>query len=458
MNIFSMFNTGKQGLWVSQYEINIVDQNIANVGTEGYSREVVSKEAIVPFPGVEVARVYRKVDKILERKINQVVQSVGYYAAKSQYLGYIETIVNELNDGSLTERLADFFNAWNDLANEAATVPADLTAPSPVRSALIQKAQDLADAIKERYLKIQNLKKDTKNDVLYTVSQINKLLQDIANYNKAIAKSDRPEKEAGILKDRRQKALNDLARLLNITYVEQPDKTVTVYGPSGSLLVSSDVVWPMVMSEDKKGNIRVFWYTGKSYMEVHPTKGKLGALLEIHNEKIPEYEKYLDVFASNLIKAVNEIHLQGWSVEGTTGIKFFSGTGAGDIAVNEEIVENPNKIATSSIPDTAANNDIALSIYELVNKKMFASNSMTPAEYIAAFTAQLGVDTKNAKDNKSVAESLLSSLKERRSSISEVNKDEELSKLMQLEKQFQAASKIITVADTLLTTVINLVR
>jgi len=458
MNIFSMFNTGKQGLWTSQYEMNIVDQNLSNSGTDGYSREIVSKEATVPYPGITVSRVYRKIDPILEKRINQVTQNLGYYTTKSQYFSYIEAIVNELNDGNLTERLADFFNAWSDLANEAATVPGDLTTPSPVRNALIQKAQDLVDAIRDRYLNIQNLKKDTKNDVVYTISQINKLLQDIANYNRAIAETDRPEKEAAVLKDKRQKALKDLAQLLDITYVEQPDKTVTVYGPSGSLLVTSDTVWPVVMNQDKEGNIHVFWYTGEEYVEIHPNKGKLGALLEVHNQKIAEYATYLDNFASTIIEVVNNIHSQGWSLEDTTGINFFSGTGAGDIAVNEQIVQDPSKIATSSVPDTTANNDIALEIYELSTRKLFASNSMTPAEYIAAFTAQIGVDTKNATDNKNVTDALLTALKEKRSSISEVNKDEELAKLMELEKQFQAASKIITIADELLSTVINLVR
>ncbi len=458
MNILSMFNTGKQGLLASQYEINVVDNNIANSGTDGYSREVASKEATVPYPGIKISRVYRKIDPILEKRINQVTQNLGYYTTKSQYLGYIETIVNELNDGSLTERLTDFFNAWSNLANEAATAPTDLTTPSPVRSALIQKAQDLANVVKDRYLSIQDLKKNTKNDIVYTISQINKLLQDIANYNKAIAEADRPEKEAAVLKDKRQRALNDLAQLLDTTYVEQPDKTVTTYGPSGSLLVASDTVWPIVMSEDKEGNIHIFWYTGKEYEEIHPTKGKLGALVEVHNKKIAEYQAYLDNFASTLIEAVNNIHSQGWSIDGTTGINFFIGTGAGDIAVNKEIVENPNKIATSSLPDTIANNDIALQIYELNSQKLFASGSMTPVEYIAAFTAQIGVDTKNATDNKNITDSMLSALKEKKSSISEVNKDEELAKLMKLEKQFQAASKIITVADELLTVVINLVK
>ena len=42
MNIFSMFNTGKQGLFTSQYEMNIVEHNLTNSATDGYSRQKVT--------------------------------------------------------------------------------------------------------------------------------------------------------------------------------------------------------------------------------------------------------------------------------------------------------------------------------------------------------------------------------------------------------------------------------
>jgi len=92
MNIFSMFNTGKQGLFASQYEMNIVDQNLANSGTDGYSREVVSKEATVAYPGIEITRVYRKIDPILEKRINQVRNNDSSLIEEVQYPDYGEQL------------------------------------------------------------------------------------------------------------------------------------------------------------------------------------------------------------------------------------------------------------------------------------------------------------------------------------------------------------------------------
>lgn len=458
MNIFSMFNTGKQGLFASQYEMNVVEQNLTNAGTEGYSRQKVSKEATVPYPGIEITRVYRSVDLVLERRINQTIQEYNYYDKLENSLSQIESILNELNEGGITQRLDEFWNAWQELANEAATPSSDTTAPSPVRINLIQAAENLAKAIKERYRGIFETGKTLQRDIGITLAEINKLLSDIAKYNEAISKTDRPKKEASELKDRRQKALNELAKLIDITYIEQPDKSVTVYGPSGSLLVAGNAYWRLARSVSPNGYVSIYWISGKKPLRVTPTKGKLAAELKVNNVEVPKYLAYLNALAKALINSVNSIHRQGFSINGTTGLNFFTGSGAGDISVNKAIASNPNLIATSSKVYEEANNEVALKIASLKDEKIMANNSLTLNEYVAQMVSQIGVEVKNAKDTKGIKNSILSSLKEKRSSVSEVNKDEELAKIMILEKQFQAASKIITVADNLLQTVINMVR
>ncbi len=458
MNIFSMFNTGKQGLFTSQYEMNVVEQNLANAGTKGYSRQVVSKEATVPYPGVDITRVYRKVDAALERRINQVTQDYNYYDKLESSLSQIESYLNELKDGGITQRLDEFWNAWQELANEAATPSSNTTAPSPVRINLIQAAENLATTIRDKYKGIFETGKTLQRDIRISLLKVNKLLSDIAKYNEAISKTDRPEKEASELKDKRQKALNDLAELLDITYTEQPDKTVSVYGPSGSLLVAGKTYWTLARSVSSSGYVSIYWMTGKEPLRIQPTKGKLAAQLRVNNVEIPKYLRYLDEIARAIIGSVNSIHRKGFSVGGISGLNFFKGSGAASMSVNDSIVSNPNLIATSSRLYEEGNNEIALKIAALKDDKVMAKGTFTINEYVSQMVAQIGVEVKNAKDTKGIKNSILSSLKEKRSSVSEVNKDEELAKIMVLEKQFQAASKIITVADTLLQTVINMVR
>jgi len=457
MNIFSMFNTGKQGLWTAQYEMNVVDNNLTNAENKEYAKEVVSKSATFPYPGIKIDRLYRQVDVVLEKRINQVTQEKEYYNELKDGLKDIEAVLNELNEGGITTKLDEFWSAWQELANEAATPSYDVTAPSPVRVNLLQAAQDLANTIKDRYLSISNNQKTVQKDIEVSLAEINNLLLQIASYNKAIAKAETPEKEAAILKDKRQKALNDLAELIDITYVEQPDKSVTVYGPSGSLLVAGSEWWRLARSVSPEGIVSVYWMGGKEPLRIEPQKGKLAAQLQVNNIYVPKYLNYLDSLANTISSSVNSIHRNGFSVEGFTGINFFVGDGAGDIEVNPILVEDPMKIATSSRPFEEGNNEVALKIAMLKDEKV-VGGTMSINEFVAQISTEIGIEVKQADTNNTIKDELLTSLKEKRSSISEVNKDEELAKLMLLEKQFQMASKIITVADNLLQTVINLVR
>ena len=223
-------------------------------------------------------------------------------------------------------------------------------------------------------------------------------------------------------------------------------------------MVAGKTYWRLARSVSPSGYVSIYWMTGKEPLRIQPTKGKLAAQLRVNNIEIPKYLKYLDEIARTIINSVNSIHRMGFSVNGTTGLNFFKGKGAADIAVDDTVVSNPNLIATSSKLYEEANNEIALKIVSLKDTKVMANGAFTINEYVAQVVSQIGVEVKDAKDTKNIKNSILSSLKEKRSSVSEVNKDEELAKLMILEKQFQAASKIITVADSLLQTVINMVR
>lgn len=458
MNIFTLFNTGKQSLNVSKYEMNTVNENLANSGTEGYSKQKVSKEAMDVYPGVQITRVYRSVDLVLEKNINSITQDKEYFNKKKSELQKIEEYLNELNDGGISQKLDEFWNAWSELANEASTPSQNITAPSPVRTNIIQKAEDLARSINEAYIGISEQQTYLEKDIAISLTEVNNLLQKIATYNKEISKAERPEKEASVLKDKRQKALNDLAKIIDIKYINQIDNSITVYGPNGALLVANDNYWNLAKGKDANGRMHIYWLLGNgNFKEIIPTKGKLSAQLEVFNQKIPEYKKYIVDISLAIKSTVNTIHRNGYSVNGTIGINFFDEQDE-LLQVNSLIKDNPNLIATSSIPDAEGNNDIALEIANLREKKVMINNSLTIGEYIAKVSGQIGLEVKNADENYQIKDKILSSLKEKRSSVSEVNKDEELAKIMILEKNFQAASKMITVADNMLQTIINMVR
>ncbi len=133
---------------------------------------------------------------------------------------------------------------------------------------------------------------------------------------------------------------------------------------------------------------------------------------------------------------------------------FFAGTGAGDIAVDPVIRADLNKIAASAAgsPGDTAN---AEAILELKGAKALQDASITFDGFYNAMIADLGVNTEeaiSASENQSV---VLEQLEEMRQSVSGVSIDEELVKMLQYQRGYEAAAKFINVVDGLLDTLIN---
>ena len=94
-----------------------------------------------------------------------------------------------------------------------------------------------------------------------------------------------------------------------------------------------------------------------------PPSGKLKGILEVRDTVMVNQLNGLNTFAAGLISQVNAIHRTGYGLNNATNLDFFTGTTAGDIAVNSA-VDNAS-IATSSGINQAGNNTIALQIAAL---------------------------------------------------------------------------------------------
>src|SRR5690606_29347771 len=115
---------------------------------------------------------------------------------------------------------------------------------------------------------------------------------------------------------------------------------------------------------------------------VNTTSGKLRGVLDARDQALPELIAKLDSFATGIINGVNSIHRQGYGLDGSTGLDFFTGTGASDIALNAALAGNPQSIAMASAPGAPGDpsNGLAIANLEL------ASNMVA-----GSFAANLGV-------------------------------------------------------------------
>ena len=143
-------NIGMTALQAQRQGLDTAGQNIANANTEGYSRQRVRLSAlgaptrpayfsqfISSGSGVRVDGIDRASDRFLQvRTLQEHALDSSLQQTKS-ILNRVELAFDEPSDEGLQNQLADFWSAWDDVANN----PADLA----TRTQLLQKAQSQAD-------------------------------------------------------------------------------------------------------------------------------------------------------------------------------------------------------------------------------------------------------------------------------------------------------------------------
>ncbi|UCD17758.1 MAG: flagellar hook-associated protein FlgK, partial [Candidatus Zixiibacteriota bacterium] len=122
--LFQGLEIGKRALSASQLWLQTIGHNVANVNTPGYSRQRVrmitthpDEHPVGPIgSGVKATSVYQVRDLFLSQQFRADNKALGEWTAREKTLAQIESVFNEPNDGSLSNLLDQFWNAWSDLS------------------------------------------------------------------------------------------------------------------------------------------------------------------------------------------------------------------------------------------------------------------------------------------------------------------------------------------------------
>jgi flagellar hook-associated protein 1 FlgK len=143
---------------------------------------------------------------------------------------------------------------------------------------------------------------------------------------------------------------------------------------------------------------------------------------------------------------------------GTNNAVLGGGSSAEAIQVNTAISNDLNLIAASSaLGSIPGNNDQAIAIANLQHSLTMNGNSSTFEDYYNSLVSQVGGDLQSADGYFAHQSNMVVQLENRRESVSGVSLDEEMVNLIKFQTAYDAAAKLITTADELLQTVLNMV-
>ncbi|UCF93821.1 MAG: flagellar hook-associated protein FlgK [Desulfobacterales bacterium] len=461
-DIGGILSLGSQALLTQKKAIHVTGHNVANVNTPGYSRQRVQLETNPPLlmnigpmgSGVRATEVERVYERFLGAQISNENQSLGRWEAQKSALERVEVAFNEVGGYGLSQALGEYWEAWQDLSNN----PSGQTE----RVVLVAKGEYVASTFNQRDADLKEAQLEIDAGIQETVAEINRLAAKIADLNQKIAETETAGHPANDHRDQRDLAVKEMAFLIDIDTFEDGNGRVTVAVNGGQTLVESNRYANLSTQINAAGLRDILWVDGDGgtvNISSQIAGGKLKGWLEVRDVVIEDYAARLNGLAQTFITEVNGLHASGFGLDALnpTGNDFFTGTDAADIEVNPGIVSDNNLIAASStLAGVPGDNSNAIAIANLQHSLTMNGNTATFGSYYHSLVSEVGHKVQEAGSYYDHQAEMMVYLDNRRESVSGVSLDEEMANLVKFQSAYDAAAKLITTADELMQTLLNM--
>lgn len=326
---FAGIELGKRALSATTQALSTIGHNLSNASTEGYSRQRVELRATDPLyrpqlnraerpgqvgQGVDVARVERVRDELLDRRIVARAGGEGYWGKRSDYLLMIEQVYNEPEEVSVRSLMDRFWDGWQELS-----LYPDQSAP---RRVLAERADTLVAGIRNRYQELDRVRQMLEDEITVTVGQVNDITTEIAELNREIIKSEAMGDSPNDLYDRRDLLTDRLATIIDIS-VDTRDPDEFSIHTAGYHIVQGGISrqFDLESDPDNEGFNRIVW---AEYGEAATFRGgSLAALVELRDVDVRDQIRGLDDMTVNFVNMVNHVHRRGVGLDGRSGLDFF---------------------------------------------------------------------------------------------------------------------------------------
>jgi flagellar hook-associated protein 1 FlgK len=394
---------------------------------------------------------------LIDTQVQTYQSTLSDSTKRSDSLQQIESVLDEPSSDGLSTYFTNFFNAFSQL-----TATPNSTS---LRLNVIQQAQQLSTRFKEVIDGISTVQSSLQTDASTDVTSINGYLKDICQYNQKIKAATIQGTNTNQLKDERDAEITKLSSLINIS-VKQGDFGVTTVNVAG-LQGADEQTYNQLQLVSVNGQMRIAPQNDSTNYGI-VNSGEINAILDLSNNKIPSYKSSLETLANVFVEQVNSKHMSGYSIQGSTlstGIPFFADSNGitanayqnGVININPDILNNSNNIAVSASANTDSNGDVANQISQISDTPIAALNGKSILDYYNTVLNNEGTDKVSADNSVTSSTAILKSLQSQQSSTSGVSSDEEMTNVLVYQRSYEAAAKLVSIANDMLTTIINMV-
>jgi len=312
----SGYEIGVRALDVAQKAIEIIGTNIANVATEGSHRQSPNIEPVeisaarqASIGGSRISSISRNIDMLLESQILGQRPVDGQVSQELLTLRSIEQSLGTLESDGLLGAMGRFFDSLRQLASQ------------PDSQAMQEQAAWAADSLASEFRRLGEVLEDLKSQICQEaetcIAQVNSLNSQVAAMNGQIQTLVGRGDDANLMRDRRDQAIMELAELVDVQLEGQnPQTGVGSVVAWGTPLVVRRTATELEVGITEGGKLGVS-VKDASFYQTDVRGGRLGGLLALRNEIVPEILEGLDALAAGIVSGINRIHFQGVGAAGS---------------------------------------------------------------------------------------------------------------------------------------------
>ncbi len=429
----SDYNTPLSGLLAAQMGLQTTKQNLSNIHTPGYVRQMVnygsagasqgySPEQKIGY-GVQTLGVDRITDEVKTKQFNDQLSQLSYYNYMNSTLSRVESMVGTTGKNSLSSLMDGFFNAFREVAKNPEQ-------PN-YYDTLISETGKFTSQVNRLAKGLDTAEAQTREDIEAHVNEFNRLAGSLAEANKKIGQAG--TQVPNQLLDERDRIITEMSKYANIEVsYESMNPNIASVRMNGVLTVNGQDTYPLQLNKDKEP------MTAEIYgSEIPLTSGAIQSAIDT-KAKIASYKKNLEEL---MISVKNQVNTE-------MGKEFFVGDQAKDMKLNPEFAKDISKMKISA---ETANNLAAITNDDY-------KEGLTYKQALDQFIVGVASDKSAVNAYQKIHGDLLEGIQQEKMGVEGVNMEEEMVNLMAFQKYFVANSKAITTMNEVFDSLFSIIR
>ena len=349
-----LLSTGISGVRTYQRALATVGNNIANVDTQGYSRQRLeiqessssSEGSLNIGNGARAVRVQRSYDSFVVENLRSSQSQLTKHQATLEYVTQLENILAD-KQLSLSTSLDGFFSAVQEVSLSPSSTAA--------RQNMLNAAESTVAQFTSVGTQLSSIEENSYSDLTGQVSALNQFADQLASINVSLNRVNSIDKQPNELLDQRDTLIQDMSKLLRVHAVEKNNGAVDIHigdVASGQYLVQGNKgstlgIERSATNPDKAVLMLDPFMSPQAVTQV--VGGSIAGISEFRQNSLTILRDELDTLTQVFVGQVNDTHALGIDAQGNFGGDLFS---VGNIyAVTPGLNKGTGFVTVSALPN-----------------------------------------------------------------------------------------------------------